>query len=220
MIFSNKKKFEMNFLCAENSKGIFSHIKGAIVDFKKGKFVIVIDDKHRENEADLVLAAEKCSPEKINFMIKNAGGLVCIPMLGKRLDELELPLMAKINTEFTKTAFTISVDAKIGTTTGISAFDRAKTIKALIGKSTKPGDLARPGHVFPLRCEENGLRKRAGHTEAAIEMAKLANLYPAAVICEIIGKNGKMAKMPELKKFAEKYGLKVIRIRELTAFSK
>ena len=196
----------------------FSKIKDAISDFKKGKFVIVIDDKHRENEADLILAAEKCSPKKINFMIKKARGLVCVPMLGKRLDELKLPLMAKTNTEFTKTAFTISVDAKKGTTTGISAFDRAKTINALIGKNTNPGDLAKPGHVFPLRCEEKGLSKRAGHTEAAIELAKLANLYPAAVICEIIGENGKMAKMPELKKFAEKYNLKIIRIKELVEY--
>jgi len=193
----------------------FSNIKTAIGDFKKGKFVIVIDDKHRENEADLVLAASKATPQKINFMIKNARGLVCVPMLGKRLDELRLPLMAKINTEFTKCAFTVSVDAKKGTTTGISAFDRAKTIKALIGSKTKPSDLARPGHIFPLRCDEHGLRKRKGHTEAAIELCKLAKVYPAAVICEIIGENGKMAKMGELKKISEKYGLKIIRIGDL-----
>ena len=194
---------------------IFSHIKNAINDFKKGKFVIVIDDKHRENEADLVLAAEKATPEKINFMIKYARGLVCVPMLGKRLDELKLPLMAKINTEFTKTAFTISVDSRRNTTTGISAFDRAKTIKALIDKKTKPDDLARPGHIFPLRYDSDGLKKRAGHTEAAIELCKLANLYPAAVICEVIGENGKMAGMNEIKRFADKWNLKIIRIRDL-----
>ena len=199
---------------------IFSIIKDAVNDFKKGKFVIVVDDKHRENEADIVLAAERVTPQKINFMIKSARGLVCVPMLGKRLDELRLPLMTKINTEFTKTAFTISVDSKKGTTTGISAYDRAKTIKVLIDKNTKPNNLARPGHVFPLRCEENGLSKRAGHTEAAIELAKLANIYPAAVICEIIGENGKMAKMPELRRFAKKYGLKIMRIRDIIAFSK
>jgi len=197
---------------------IFSKIHDAVNDFKKGKFVIVIDDKHRENEADLVLAAENATPEKINFMIKNARGLVCVPMLGKQLDELRLPLMTKINTVFTKTAFTISVDSKKGTTTGISAYDRAKTIKALIGKNTKPSDLARPGHVFPLRCEENGLSKRAGHTEAAIELCKLASLYRAAVICEIIGENGKMAKMPELKRFAKKYNLRIVRIRDLVEY--
>ena len=198
----------------------FSRIKEAIADFKKGKFVLVVDDRHRENEADLVLAAEKITPQKINFMIKNARGLVCVPMLGKRLDELKLSLMTKINTEFTKCAFTVSVDAKRGTTTGISAFDRAKTIKALINKNTKPRNLAKPGHVFPLRYDEKGLSKRAGHTEAAIELTKLAKLYPAAVICEIIGENGKMAKMPELKRMAKKYDLKIIRIRELVEYIK
>lgn len=197
-----------------------SNIKKAIQDFKKGKFAIVIDDKHRENEADLAIAAEKISPDKINFMIKHARGLVCVPMLGRRLDELKLPLMTKINTEFTKTAFTVSVDAKKGTTTGISAFDRAKTVKALVDKKTKPNDLARPGHIFPLRCDAKGLTKRAGHTEASIELCKLANLYPAAAICEIIGENGKMAKVPELKKMAEKYNLEIIRIRDLLKYSK
>ena len=196
----------------------FSNIKDAVNDFKKGKFVIVVDDKHRENEADLVLAAEKGTPEKINFMIKNARGLVCVPMLGKRLDELKLPLMTKTNTEFTKCAFTVSLDAKKGTTTGISAFDRAKTIKALIDKKTKPGDLAKPGHIFPLRCDKKWLSKRAGHTEAAIELCKLANLYPAAVICEIIGENGKMARMAELKKFARKFNLKIIGIMDLLKY--
>lgn len=197
----------------------FSNVKDAVKDFKQGKFVIVIDDKSRENEADLVLAAEKVKPEKINFMVKNARGLVCVPMLGKRLDELKLPLMTKINTEFTKCAFTISVDAKSGTT-GISVFDRAKAIKALIDENTKPSDLLKPGHIFPLRCGENGLKKRLGHTEAAIELTRLANLYPAAVICEIIGGNGKMAKMAELKSFAKRYNLRMIRIRDLVEFLK
>jgi len=198
----------------------FSNIQDAINDFKKGKFVIVIDDKHRENEADLVLAADKITPQKINFMIKHARGLVCMPMLSKRLEELKLPLMTKINTGFNKCSFTVSVDAKQGTTTGISAFDRAKTIKALIDKKTKPNDLAKPGHIFPLRCDSKGLSKRAGHTEAAIELCKLANLYPAAVICEIVGENGKMARMAELKRMAEKHGLNILRIRELAEFIK
>lgn len=196
----------------------FLNIRNAVKDFKKGNFVIAIDDKHRENEADLILAAEKATPAKINFMIKNARGLICVPMLGKRLDELKLPLMTRINTEFAKTAFTISVDAKKGATTGISAFDRAKTIKALIDKKTKPNDLARPGHTFPLRCDSKGLKKRAGHTEAAIELCKLANFYPATVICEIIGENGKMARANEIKKFAEKWDLKIIRIKDIIAF--
>ena len=198
----------------------FSNVKDAIKDFKKGRFVIVIDDKRRENEADLILAAEEVTPEKINFMIKHARGLVCVPMLGKRLDELKLPLMTKINTGFNKCSFTVSVDAKQGTTTGISAFDRASTIKALIGKKTKSQDLARPGHIFPLRYDEKGLAKRAGHTEAAIELCKLANLYPAAVICEIIGESGRMAKMPEIKKFAKRHNLKIIRIRDLVKYTK
>lgn len=196
----------------------FSNIKDAINDFKKGKFLIVIDDKHRENEADLVIAAEKVTPEKINFMIKHARGLVCVPMLGRRLDELKLPLMAKINTEFMKCAFTVSVDARKGTTTGISAYDRARTIRALIDKNTKPGDLARPGHVFPLRYDKKGLLKRPGHTEAAIELCKLANLYPAAVICEIVGEDGKMAKLPELRKMAKRFNLRIIRVRDLVEF--
>jgi len=193
----------------------FSKIRDAINDFKNGKFVIVIDDKQRENEGDLILAAEKVTPQKINFMIKNARGLVCVPMLGQRLDKLSIPLMTQANTEFTKCKFTVSVDAKKDTTTGISAFDRAKTIKALIDKNTKPEDLARPGHIFPLRCEHRGLSKRAGHTEAAIELTKLAALYPAAAICEIIGENGRMARMGELIKFAERFRLKMIRVRDL-----
>ena len=192
-----------------------SNTKSAINDFKKGKFVIVVDDKSRENESDLVLAAEKVSPEKINFMIKNARGLVCVPMLGKRLDKLKLKQMTKVNTEFHKCKFTVSVDYGHGTTTGISAFDRAKTIKALINKKTMPNDLLKPGHVFPLRCDSSGLRKRSGHTEAAIELCRLAKLYPAAVICEIIGENGKMAKMPELRKFARKHKLKIIKIKDM-----
>ena len=196
----------------------FSNVKDAIKDFKKGGFVVVIDDRHRENEADLVIAAEKATPQKINFMIKEARGLVCVPMLGKRLDGLKLPLMTRKNTEFTKCAFTVSVDAKKGATTGISAYDRARTIKALISNKTKPHDLAKPGHIFPLRCDARGLSKRAGHTEAAIELCKLANLYPAAVICEIIGESGRMAKGKELKKFAKKHSLKILRIRELVAF--
>lgn len=196
----------------------FSNFKDAIKDFKKGKFLILIDDKHRENEADLVMAAEKATPQKINFMIKNARGLVCVPMLGNRLDELKLPLMAKVNTELHKTKFTVSVDYKKGTTTGISAFDRAKTINALIGKNTKPSDLARPGHIFPLRYDERGLSARPGHTEAAIELCNLAKLYPAAVICEIVGENGKMAKINEIKKMAKKFNLQIIKIRDLIKF--
>ena len=198
----------------------FSNVKNAVKDFRKGKFVIVIDDKHRENEADLVLAAEKTNPQKINFMIKEARGLVCVPMLGKKLDELKLPLMTKINTEFTKCAFTISVDAKKGATTGISAYDRAKTIKALIDNKTKPSDLAMPGHIFPLRYEEGGVLEREGHTEASVDLAKLAGLYPAAVICEILKDDGTMAKLPELLEFSESHGIKIITIQDLKNYIK
>ncbi len=197
---------------------IISNIKSAIEDFKKGKFVIVVDGKNRENEADLVLAAQKVTPDKINFMIKYARGLVCVPMLGKRLDELNLPLMSEKNTEFTKCAFTVSVDAKKGTTTGVSAFDRANTIKALIGRNTKPGDLARPGHVFPLRCDKNGLINRAGHTEAAIELCRLANIYAAAVICEIVGENGRMAGLAEIRRFVARHNLSMIMINDLLEY--
>src|SRR3989339_250755 len=170
----------------------YSGIETGIGNLRKGEFIIITDNRDRENEGDLVIAAEKATPQKINFMIKEAGGLICVPMLGKRLDGLKLPLMTRKNTEFTKCAFTVSVDAKKGTTTGISAYDRARTIKALISNKTKPHDLAKPGHIFPLRCDARGLSKRAGHTEAAIELCKLANLYPAAVICEIIGESGRM----------------------------
>ena len=195
----------------------FSNIKEAIKDFRKGKFLIVIDYKAREDEADLVIAAEKAIPERINFMIKYARGLVCVPMLKKRLDELKLKPMTLANKELHGCKFTVSIDSKNGTTTGISAFDRAKTIKLLIDKKTKPNDLAKPGHVFPLIYEEGGLRKRMGHTEAAIELCKLAGLYPAAVICEIVGENGKMAKIPEIKKMADKWNLRIIRIKDLAA---
>ena len=197
----------------------FSKINKAIADFRKGKFLIVVDEKHRENEADLVLAAKKVTPHKINFMIKYARGLVCVPMLGKRLDELDIPQMTKVNTELHHCKFTVSVDYKKGTTTGISAFDRARTIKALIDKKTKPNDLAKPGHSFPLRYDEGVLKKRAGHTEASIELCKLAGLYPAAVICEIIGENGEMAKMPEIKRMAKKFNLNIIKIQELIKFA-
>ena len=196
----------------------FSNIKEAIKDFRKGKFLIVIDYKAREDEADLVIAAEKAIPERINFMIKYARGLVCVPMLKKRLDELKLKPMTLANTELHGCKFTVSVDSKNGTTTGISAFDRAKTIKALIDKKSKPSDFAKPGHIFPLLCDARGLNKRAGHTEAAIELCKLAKLYPAAVICEIVGEDGRIAGIDELKKFGKKWKLKIIRIRDLVEY--
>ena len=190
-------------------------LKEPIKDFRKGSFLIVVDERHRENEGDLVLAAEKVSPERINFMIRHARGLVCVPMLNGRLKELKLPPMNEVNTELHKCKFTVSVDCKHGTTTGISAFDRAKTIKALVSNKAKPEDFAKPGHVFPLISDEGGLKSRPGHTEASIELCKLAGMYPAAVICEIISDNGKMANFSELKKFAKKWKIKIIKIEDL-----
>lgn len=196
---------------------MFSKIEDIVKDIKEGKFIIVVDDELRENEGDLVIAAEKADAEKINFMITHGKGLVCMPIIGSRLDELNIPLMTEINTEVTKCSFTVSIDHK-DVSTGISAFDRALTIKKILDKNTKPEDLLRPGHMFPLRYEEGGVLKRAGHTEAAVDLAKLANLYPAAVICEIINDDGTMARLNDLEKFSEKYNLKIIRIKDLVEY--
>ncbi|MBL7054568.1 3,4-dihydroxy-2-butanone-4-phosphate synthase [Candidatus Woesearchaeota archaeon] len=193
---------------------VFSEIGEAVKDIKEGRFIIIVDDENRENEGDLVIAAEKADADQINFMIKYGRGLVCMPIIGSRLDELKIPLMTKENTESTKCQFTVSVDSK-NTSTGISAFDRALTVKAILDDNTEPGDLLRPGHMFPLRYKENGLSARAGHTEAAVDIVKLAELYPAAVICEIINDNGKMARLEDLEKFAEKFELKIITIKDL-----
>lgn len=196
----------------------FAKIEEAIEDIKEGKPVIVVDDEDRENEGDFVIAAEKVTPEIINFMAKYGRGLICVSLLPERLDELEIPLMVEKNTEKHGTAFAVSVDYKYGTTTGISAFDRAKTIKALIDPSSKPEDFARPGHVFPLRAMEGGVLRRAGHTEASVDLAKLAGLYPAGVICEIMDSDGTMARLPKLKKIAKRFGLKIITIKDLIEY--
>jgi len=195
-------------------------VENAVKDFQRGKFLIVVDDETRENEGDLVIAAEKITPSKINYMIRNGKGLVCISMLGERLDELKIPLMVPEdkNTEATKCSFTVSVDYKKGTTTGISAFDRAATIQALIDKKSKPEDFSRPGHMFPLRYKEGGVLARPGHTEAVIDLAKLAGMQPAGVICEIIKDDGTMAKMDDLEDFAEKHKLDILTIKELEKY--
>jgi 3,4-dihydroxy 2-butanone 4-phosphate synthase/GTP cyclohydrolase II len=177
-----------------------------------------LDDENRENEGDLVIAAEKATPEAINFMVRHARGLVCMPMTGERLDELELPLMTLQNTESMQTAFTLSVDARASTTTGISAFDRAATVKALIDPETKRCDIVTPGHLFPLRAKEGGVLRRSGHTEACIDLARLAGLNPAGVICEIMNEDGSMARLAELEKFAEKHGLKMLTIESLIRY--
>ena len=196
----------------------FCSVEEAIKEIKAGRFIIVLDDENRENEGDLIIAAEKATPEAINFMVCHARGLVCIPMTAERLDELELTLMTLQNTESMQTAFTVSVDSRTGTTTGISAFDRAATVRALIDPRTKKSDLMTPGHLFPLRAKEGGVLRRSGHTEACIDLARLAGLYPAGVICEIMNEDGSMARLAELEKFGERHGLKMLTIESLIRY--
>jgi len=195
-----------------------SGIAEAIEDIKEGKFVIIVDDEDRENEGDLALAAEKTTTEAINFMARHARGLICLPVIGKRLDELGIPLMVGQNTSKFSTAFAVSVDAKHGVSTGISAVDRAETIKAIVAPATRADDLARPGHIFPLRAREGGVLVRAGHTEAIVDLAKLAGLYPAGVICEIMSEDGSMARLPQLETMAERFGIKIVTIADLIAY--
>lgn len=192
----------------------FNTIDEAISDLKLGRMVIVVDDEDRENEGDLIMAASKVTPEAVNFMIRNARGLVCAPLTSQRVSELDLPQMVTQNTDTHCTAFTVSVDAG-SCTTGISAFERAKTIKALIDPDTKPGDLRRPGHVFPLEAMDGGVLRRAGHTEAAVDLAVLAGLEPAGVICEVINEDGSMARLPQLIDFSREHNLKLISIADL-----
>ena len=193
-------------------------IPEAIVDIKAGKFVIIVDNEDRENEGDLAIAAEKVTPEAINFMAKYGRGLICMPVTGARLDELAVPMMVDRNTSRFTTAFTVSVEAKHKISTGISAADRAQTVKTIIDPASKPSDLVYPGHMFPLRAKEGGVLVRAGHTEAIIDLAKLAGLYPAGVICEILNDDGTMARLPQLLQMAEKFGFKVISVAELIAY--
>ena len=193
-------------------------IASAIKAFSHGGMLVVTDDEDRENEGDLILAAEHVTPEKIGFMVRHTSGVLCVPMDGHRLDQLQLPMMVSENTESHRTAFTVSVDAKRGITTGISSLDRTATIRALLNPKTKPEDLARPGHVFPLRAMEDGVLRRAGHTEAAVDFTRLAGLTPAAVIAEIVKDDGGMARLPELKVFAKKHRLPLVTIRELIEY--
>ena len=195
-----------------------STIEEGVADLKLGKALIVVDDADRENEGDLMVAAEAVTPEHINFMAKYGGGLVCMPVPGDRLDELQLPQMVTQNTARHGTPFTIPVDVKEGATTGISAFDRAATVKAILDPRTKADDLARPGHLFPLRYTNGGVLVRAGHTEAIVDLARLAGFYPAGVLCEIMAPDGTMARMPYLEKFAEEHGLHIVTIEDLIAY--
>ena len=196
----------------------FSSVEEAVEEVRKGNFIIVLDDEARENEGDLIVAAEKVTPEKINFMAKHGRGLICMPMTRDRLAELSLPLMTSSNTESMGTAFTISVDAKHNVTTGISAYDRAATISTLIDPGTSSSDLVMPGHLFPLQAMDGGVLRRAGHTEASIDFARLAGLYPAAVICEIMAEDGTMARLPKLEEFASAHNLKMVTIEALIRY--
>jgi 3,4-dihydroxy 2-butanone 4-phosphate synthase/GTP cyclohydrolase II len=195
-----------------------STIHEAIEDIKTGKFIIIVDDEDRENEGDLSMAAEKVTPEAINFMAKHARGLICMPVIGERLDELNIPMMVQNNTAKYGTAFTVSVEAKHRTSTGISAADRAETVKAIVDPNTKPEDLVQPGHTFPLRARDGGVLVRAGQTEAIVDLARLAGLYPAGVVCEIMNEDGTMARMPQLEVIADKFGLKIVSVADLIAY--
>ena len=190
-----------------------------IKDVKAGKFIILVDDEARENEGDLILAAEKVTPEAINFMAKNARGLICMPIIEHRLNELNIPMMVGENTAQHGTAFTVSVDAKThGATTGISAYDRAVTVQAMIDPTTKPRDLGKPGHIFPLRARDGGVLVRAGHTEATVDLARLAGLYPAGILCEIMNEDGTMARLPQLEILAKKFHLNIASIADLIEY--
>lgn len=193
-------------------------IDDAIDDIRQGKMVVIVDDEDRENEGDLAMAAEMVTPDAVNFMATEGRGLICVPMMSQRLDELRIPMMVYDNTARLGTAFTVSVDVLEGATTGISAHDRAATIKALIDPSTTPEDLARPGHIFPLRYMEGGVLKRAGQTEAVVDLARLAGLMPAGVICEIMADDGSMARMPELEKFSAKHNIKIVSVADIIAY--
>jgi len=199
---------------------MFETVERAIDAVTRGEFVVVVDDEDRENEGDLIIAAEKMTPDKMAFMIRYTSGVICLPMEGERLDALQLPLMVAgaANTEGQRTAFTVSVDARTGTTTGISAADRCTTVHALIDRATEAADLARPGHIFPLRYREGGVLKRAGHTEAAVDLSRLAGLYPAGVLAEIVNDDGTMQRRADLEAFAEEHGLVLVTIADLIRY--
>ena len=198
----------------------FADIKDAIEDIRFGRMVVVVDDEDRENEGDLTIAAEKVTPEVVNFMARHGRGLICLPMTGERLDELRIPLMVQDQENSARfgTAFCVPIEAKQGTTTGISAADRARTVLAAIDPRTRPEDLARPGHMFPLRAMPGGVLQRAGQTEAAVDLARLAGLYPAGVICEVMAEDGTMARVPRLKEFCREHGLRMITVKDLIQY--
>ena len=196
----------------------FASIEDALTEIREGRMIIIVDDEDRENEGDLVCAAEKVTPEVINFMARHARGLICLPLTEERCDELHLTTQVADNTSFLGTAFTVSIDARKGVSTGISASDRATTILRAVDSNTKPSDLARPGHVFPLRAKAGGVLVRPGQTEASVDIARIAGLYPAGVICEIMNEDGTMARLPQLKEFAALHGLKMITVADLVHY--
>lgn len=196
----------------------FAKIEDAVRAIARGEMVVVVDDQDRENEGDIVVASEAVTPQHIAFMMNHARGLVCVAMQGERLDALDIPLMVANNTESLKTAFTVSVDYIPGTTTGISAADRAATVRALLDEKSRPEDFARPGHIFPLRAHPQGVAARPGHTEAAVELARLAGLKPSGVICEVANDDGTMSRLPDLEKFAERHNLLLVTIEDLIAY--
>ncbi|HMR95816.1 MAG TPA: bifunctional 3,4-dihydroxy-2-butanone-4-phosphate synthase/GTP cyclohydrolase II [Microthrixaceae bacterium] len=197
---------------------VFASVEDAVAAIARGEIIVVVDDEDRENEGDLIMAAGAASAETITFFVRHTSGVICAPLTGERLDELEIPLMVRDNTESHRTAFTYSVDYVHGTSTGISAADRAATIQALIDPATRPADLARPGHIFPLRYSEGGVLKRAGHTEAAVDLARLAGMDPAGVLCEIVNDDGTMARVPDLIEFCREHGLLMITIAQLIKY--
>ncbi|HVA26812.1 MAG TPA: bifunctional 3,4-dihydroxy-2-butanone-4-phosphate synthase/GTP cyclohydrolase II [Candidatus Baltobacteraceae bacterium] len=203
---------------SETPESPFDSIDDAIDDIRAGKMVVVLDDEDRENEGDLVMAAQLVTPEAINFMRKEAGGLICVPLLGRRLDELQIPQMVSDNTAVHETAFTVSVEARDLTTTGISAHDRSATIQKLLDPRAVPADFLRPGHTFPLRAREGGVLVRAGQTEASVDLARLAGLYPAGVICEIMAEDGTMERLDGLREYADRHGLRLITVKDLIAY--
>ena len=200
------------------SKREFASIEEAVADIRAGRIIVVVDDEDRENEGDFLMAADKATPEAVNFMIVQGRGLMCMPMLGERLEELQIPMMVNDNTAPLGTAFTVSVDARRGVTTGISAYDRAVTIRTLVNPLSRPDDLTRPGHIFPLRAMPGGVLRRAGHTEAAIDLARLAGCSPAGVICEVLNDEGGMARVQDLLSLAKRHGLKCITIKDLIEY--
>lgn len=197
-----------------------ARIEDAIEAISRGEMVIVVDDEDRENEGDIIAASDSITPQQIAFMMNHARGLICVAMPGERLDALDIPLMVSRNTESLKTAFTVSVDYIPGTTTGISAADRATTVRALVSEGSRAEDFARPGHIFPLRANPQGVLGRTGHTEAAVDLCRLAGKYPCGTICEIANDDGTMARLPQLKVFAERHGLLIVTIKDLVSHLK